>query len=79
MKHKLIYDRRAGGYSAICSLYNQLGVAEFVITMDHNEGFTHSVLRVPDEKVIVTWRKLGKDMHNCPVEPNKFIVTKSLA
>jgi hypothetical protein len=71
MTHKLISDTGVGTWDKACAYYNQLGLADYVIGMQYENMVTHVVFKVPDEKVPAVWRKLGKNMGDCPIQLNE--------
>lgn len=68
---RLISNGSGGSLHDACKLYNQLGLADYVIVMQPTDGSTTTVFKVPDEKVPAVWRLLGKNMALCPIQLNE--------
>ena len=73
MTHKIVHHRVAGILPAAAAFCNSLNLAEYAIQFVIEPNFVTLVLRVPNEKVVAVWRKLGHPMYNCPIDPLKAI------
>lgn len=64
---KLISYSTCGNLHDACNVHNQLGMSDYVVTMQCTGNHTVTVFKVPNEKVPAVWRKFGLDPLTCPI------------